>query len=262
MLFRRSLEIKLKNYEKIKDLIGNVELKKDLGRLEIRKNKYSIQFYNVIKDGNKSKVIFIPKSQKSKAKELAYNSYISKLKKLTDKRLRQLNQLLKDYSDTEIDDLYENLNQNRKKLFEPIIPTNNQKFEEWNALPHKGKPFYPGSINIITNKGERVRSKSEKIYADKFYSLGIEYKYESPLRLDEYTIFYPDFTFLINGEIIIWEHFGMMDNPEYAAKAIKKIALYEKNGIHLGVNLIVTFETSKSGLDEELIDTLIRRHLL
>ena len=53
MLFRRSLEIKLKNYEKIKDLIGNVELKKDLGRLEIRKNKYSIQFYNVIKDGNK-----------------------------------------------------------------------------------------------------------------------------------------------------------------------------------------------------------------
>lgn len=51
-------------------------------------------------------------------------------------------------------------------------------------------------MEIYTQKGERVRSKSEKTLADYFYYHGIPYKYECPLLLKGFGIIYPDFTFL------------------------------------------------------------------
>jgi len=64
------------------------------------------------------------------------------------------------------------------------------------------------------------------------------------------------------GEEIYWEHEGMMDNPEYAKSAVKKIEAYEKNGIFLGENLILTFETSTQILEKRTLEALVRRHLL
>ncbi len=48
---------------------------------------------------------------------------------------------------------------------------------------------------IITEKGERVRSKTEKMLADFFYRKEILYRYEKPLYLKGYGIVYPDFAF-------------------------------------------------------------------
>ena len=48
-----------------------------------------------------------------------------------------------------------------------------------------------------TIKGERVRSKSEKIIADELYRYQIPYKYEFPLTLATHNRniqLYPDFT--------------------------------------------------------------------
>lgn len=43
---------------------------------------------------------------------------------------------------------------------------------------------------------------------------------------------YPDFTILKMKERreIIWEHFGMMDKPDYQEAAIKKLSRYYENG--------------------------------
>ena len=68
--------------------------------------------------------------------------------------------------------------------------------------------------------------------ADKLYMMDIPYKYEYPISLSPYGIIYPDFVVLNvkeRKEVII-EHFGMMDNPEYAAGAVQKIDMYIKNG--------------------------------
>lgn len=96
------------------------------------------------------------------------------------------------------------------------------------------------------------------------YDKKIEYKYESPLILEDNYQVYPDFTFLnpSGDDEIYWEHFGMMDNQEYANSAIKKIDLYAKNGIYLGQNLIVTFESSKKSIDTKIVNSYIDNYLV
>lgn len=54
---------------------------------------------------------------------------------------------------------------------------------------------------------------------------------------------------------------SMMDNPEYAGAAVRKIESYEKNGIYPGENLILTFETQQNVLDFKIIEEMIDRYL-
>lgn len=78
-------------------------------------------------------------------------------------------------------------------MLTPIEATWNQLLMEWYKEEYLGKEGMPV---ILTEKGERVRSKSEKILADYFYRKNILYKYEKPLYLKGYGTVYPDFTFL------------------------------------------------------------------
>ena len=116
---------------------------------------------------------------------------------------------------------------------------------------------------ILTEKGERVRSKSEKILADFFFRRNILYKYEKPLYLKGYGTVYPDFTFLSKrtGQEIFWEHEGMMDRQEYAKSAVRKIESYQKNEIYPGDRLILTFETEQSVLNSNIIERLVNKYL-
>ena len=106
--------------------------------------------------------------------------------------------------------MYLNLHEERKKLVEPVELPWEQQLEQWNAKEYKQKEFQEGTAVILTEKGERVRSKSEKILADYFYRNGIPYKYEKPLYLKGLGIVHPDFTFLSGKtkQEIYWEHDG------------------------------------------------------
>ena len=54
----------------------------------------------------------------------------------------------------------------------------------------------PEHLKYSTEKGELVRSKSELLIADMYYSLGIPYKYEAGVKLRGGIVRYPDFTLL------------------------------------------------------------------
>ena len=112
----------------------------------------------------------------------------------------------------------------------------------------------------MTENGERVRSKSEKIIADKLHALGVPYRYEYPLVLDGNMKIYPDFTMLRmpEREEIYLEHFGLMDDEGYVEKVMWKLNTYERNGIYLGVNLFITYETGRNPLNTKTLDRLIR----
>ena len=53
-----------------------------------------------------------------------------------------------------------------------------------------------------------------------------------------------------------------MDDPQYARKALEKIRLYEDNGIFIGEQLILTFESSEQPLDKREIELLIEKYLI
>lgn len=195
---------------------------------------------------------------------LAQKTYNEKLLRYTEKTSKQIGRLLGNYEDDKVEKIYKAENIKRQRLITPIEATYEQIIEQWVATPFKGKGFSDNMPVILTNKGIRVRSKSEKILADYFDSLGLVYKYECPLYLNNFGNIYPDFTFLSRktGREIYWEHEGMMDNPEYARTAIQKIETYEKNGIFPGENLIMTFETSMTPINTELMQMNVKKYLL
>lgn len=209
------------------------------------------------------KRFYIQKADLQLAKELAQVGYYRKLLKLISRRQRQLSALIKEYRDGEIEYLYDHLHPARQKLITPIDPTWQQQVAAWQELSYQGKEFREGNIEIVTERGERVRSKSEKILADTFFYAGIHYHYEEPLYLKGFGLVYPDFTFMSEKlhKKIIWEHLGRMDDSDYSAAAAKKLNLYMKNGYYPGDKLILTFETSNSGLQMDIVKNLIRKYL-
>ena len=230
------------------------------GYLRISKDKNKIRYYHCIKDNSG---IYIPKSDKYLPQKLAQKTYNLSVIKKAESRLKQIKKILSDYSDDEIEELFTSLHIDRQALVTPVEPTWRQLLDKWYTEEYQGKEFQEGTAVILTEKGERVRSKSEKILADFFYRRNILYKYEKPLYLKGYGTVYPDFTFFSKklGQEIYWEHEGMMDKQEYARSAVRKIESYQKNDIYLGDRLILTFETEQSVLNSKSIEGLVNKYL-
>lgn len=107
----------------------------------------------------------------------------------------------------------------------------------------------PEALKFYTKMGIIVRSKSEVIIATALYDNNIKFEYEKAIKISD-VIYYPDFTVeKKNGDIILWEHLGLIDNPDYRNKAYRKILKYNENGYYQGKNLILTYETAESPLD-------------
>lgn len=116
------------------------------------------------------------------------------------------------------------------------------KDEAWESEYYHTNPFKPEHLRYVTNSGVKVRSKSEKIIADKLSEYGIVYRYEAFIDVNGKGL-YPDFTIKkSDGSIAIWEHFGLMNDREYFEKAIMKIHQYREVGFVQHKNLICTYE--------------------
>ena len=93
-----------------------------------------------------------------------------------------------------------------------------------------------------TTKGVLVRSKSELVIANHLESIGLDYHYERPL-VGEGTggRRWPDFSFVDDaGDVVVWEHLGMLDRSDYRSAWERKKAWYEENGYAKGIDLFTT----------------------
>lgn len=234
------------------------------GTLRISKSNNHIQYYHCKEGCTQKNGTYLHKSQEKLVRSLAQKNYDEKVLRLVEKRLRQIKNLTKEYQDDEIEMIYQKEHIVRQSLIVPVELNWEKMLEQWIAEEYEGKDFKEGDTVIYSEKGERVRSKSEKILADYFYRKDIPYKYEKPLYLKGYGIVYPDFTFLSKktGKEIYWEHEGRMDDPVYAKSAVKKIQTYENNGIYVGDRLILTFETETTILNTANIEKNVKRYLI
>jgi ATP-dependent exoDNAse (exonuclease V) alpha subunit len=110
-----------------------------------------------------------------------------------------------------------------------------------------------------TSRGELVRSKSELVIANYLHSVGLPYFYERELRgtVDDSRL-RPDFSFVDDaGDVIVWEHLGMLDRPDYQAGWNWKRAWYERNGFALDSSLFTTSELG--GLDMREVEATARK---
>ena len=238
------------------------------GSLRISKSNGVIQYY--LRTNPKDTIgKYIVAKDKTLAAELAQKEYDNKVLSAAQKELRLLNHTLKSYSKMRskkqlADSIYEKFNALWRALIKPVRQTDEMFAKKWESVPYKTKPFDSEIPELFSARGERVRSKSEIIIADTLFRLKIPYRYECPLTLknpdgSKITL-HPDFTCLDlqTRREFYWEHFGMMDNPVYAEKAIQKLRLYEQNNIYPSKNLIISTETSKQPINTRQIERLVR----
>lgn len=240
------------------------------GNLRITKKRKGVEYFyknneeqeegDGIRSGRKEK--YIKKQERDLANAIAQRDYDMRVVKVAKERIRVIKRFLGKYEKTRMEAIYEKTNIYRRELIkEAEVVSDSEYILQWLAAEYEGKDFSDYETEIVTERGERVRSKSEKIIADKLYALGIPYRYEYPLTLEGKVIIYPDFTILrmpMREEVYL-EHFGKMDDGEYVEKTIYKLRSYEKNGIHPGVNLFFTYETGKMPLNTRNLDQMMKK---
>lgn len=211
---------------------------------------------------------YLGKNKKDYTKQIAQKEYCLKLEKVLKEYKKVLQKASDLYEEEKLGNIYKDLYPGRKRLVEPLVRPIEDIIDEFEKIEYEGKSFdKENTTEFYTIKGERVRSKSEKIIADELYRYGIPYKYEMPLELNNWNrkvVIYPDFTVLNcrTGKRWIVEHFGMMDKPSYYESVLYKLDTYEKNNILLGESLILFHETATSPLNISVVRKYIELYLM
>ena len=229
-----------------------------------QKGKY-VEYYHLCQDRTNYGNYILLKDTKAAAK-LAQNDYNKKIIKLLQKEINAIRFYFTRTKASCIIKLYAKMTPARQKLITPVTLTNEQYASQWRNVTWQGLPFLPDAPVHTTIKQERVRSKSEVLIADALARHGVPYRYEYPLILKgtaKSKVLYPDFMCLNirTRQEFYWEHFGLMDSPDYAKNAAGKLRLYTENGIFPGRNLIITTETQSEPLSTSTIDMTIQQYL-
>lgn len=242
------------------------------GHLRISQKGNSIEYYHIISSDD-SRGKYIPLSKQNFARQLAQKDYEEKAIKLIEEELKASQRYLKQVGHiAKLTELYSKMTLARQALITPFTLTEAQYAEQWQSVTWTGHPFFEESPVYTTARGERVRSKSEVLIADALTRHNIPYRYEYPLTLhaadkavSKTTLtFYPDFLCLnkrTRAEFY-WEHFGLMDSPEYVNNATNKLRIYAENKIFPGKNLILTMETKEEPLTPRQLGQIIEEYLL
>ena len=240
---------------------------------------------------------YMPRSQEKLARALIQNDYDQKTIPAIEAEIKKLKDFLKAYKGKCSDTVYQKLPSTRQEVVTPLTLNDEQYAAAWLKVDYRRKKISEDAPQLFTDNNEQVRSKSEVIIANSLKAAKVPYRYEFPLLVDrnakkncegldnmdsahdtssvksraktpdfydqDICQLHPDF-YCLNLRThreFAWEHFGMMDDPDYAARATEKLELYAENGFFPGKNLIITMETSAKPLSSKLLKSVIQTYL-
>ena len=233
------------------------------GSLNISTGQKTPRYYWNTSVNGKRKKYYLGKKDAFKINSLAQKDFDRQIMRAAEIQKRCIDAFLKEYDEDALRNIYKNLSPERKKLIDADYLDDEEYARQWMAVSYEEGRFDLGTGEFYTQRGERVRSKSEKIIADALFSHGIPYRYEYPLHMDDGKTWRPDFTILVKRtrKEYILEHFGMMDDPDYLSNALGKLHVYMENGFFPGDNLLITAESSARPLSTKDLDMIIDHYL-
>ena len=211
-------------------------------------------------DGHKS--VYIPKSEKALAEQLAIKKYLEQLEADYKQEKMAIDFYLRHHHSSKAEEMLIN-KPGYQELLSSHFKPQSQEIQDWLKTPFEQNPKYPENKIHKTSSGNLVRSKSEALIDMVLYTNHIPFRYECALKLGEYTI-YPDYTIMHprSGKIVYWEHFGRMDDPKYNKNVGERQQLYINHGIIPSIDLITTYETLEHPLSTEEIEKIVREYFL
>ena len=221
------------------------------------------QKYYSLSDGRHE--TYLSKKKSDVVYLIAQRNYYEKVKKILENNIKELTRFTERYVHQAEQVVYAGLSGDRRELVKPYDPDTLKMIERIQSERFEIVPYSDG-CRYETDKGEKVRSKSEVIIANLLngYSDILRYQYEKPLYLENdgtEVVVHPDFTVynMITGKIIYWEHAGMIDDTEYASDFVRKYNLYLANGFIPCDNLMITFECQEKPLDIGNVKRIINK---
>ena len=214
-----------------------------------------------------AKRFYLSKGKTKLIRALAQKKYNTLLLDDFKRQRSALDQLVNSYDPQNGEKTFMSMGERWREQIAPLNIPDSDFADLWQSQRYRGKPIE--KTGLLTAKGECVRSKSEIIIADVLASLGVPYRYEFPHELKSVESshcvkVYPDFTCLNvhTRREFVWEHFGMMDDAEYAQNAVVKIEMYQNSGYFLGDNFIFTMETHDKPLNSQMVRMLVKKYLM
>lgn len=233
------------------------------GILRISETKGKVCYYHrkSFQDKNGK---YISKKNTRLIKQLAEREYYFKTLLALEEELRAVDALLNIKINHPASTVYKSMNPSIKSMITPLEEPVSDAIKRWQSIPNPPMEPWEGSYVLKTKRGEYVRSKAEYNIANTLLAEKIPYKYEAPFMTVDGFNQRPDFTIMnpTTGQIFIWEHFGMIDRPDYTKRMINKLGAYELSGLFPGNGLIVTFDDGSQPLTvdhiRQIIDKLLR----
>lgn len=242
------------------------------GLVRIVRQQNHLQFYKRSSPSD-AQGTYMPRSKEKLARALIQNDYDKKTIPAIEAEIKELRDFIKAYKEKRSDTVYKKLASTRREVVTPLTLDDEAYAAAWLKVEYRHKKFAEDAPQLFTDNNEQVRSKSEVIIANALKAAGVPYRYEFPLLVDrnpeaddddtDFCQLHPDF-YCLNlrtRQEFAWEHFGMMDDPEYAARATEKLGLYTENGFFPGKNLIITMETSAKPVSSKFLKSVIQTYL-
>ena len=236
-------------------------------------------FYNQIKNGKTYTLYYTVENGKKKyitknrslIEKLALKYFLTEQAFCVDECIDALNLAVHAAHQIQNDSVLKNIPEEIRLLLENDYRTNcffdfcnkeNEDDLEWRNQEYVKSSNYPQHLRHRTSSGEMVRSKSEVIIYELLQKHDLAFRYEREKFIDGYVI-HPDFEIRRkDGKIIYWEHCGLMDSQKYIDSFHWKLNHFEKEGIVLWDNLILTFDDSFGNIDVNIIEAEIQNKLL
>ncbi len=230
------------------------------GCLHIYKNGNRYKWYQDI-NGERQ---YITKKEEDKAIVLAKKSFYKRNLVELSAEYESLNQYIIKHDKNKKRSAELFMKEEYSRLLKKALLSEYEKsITEWMEEDYIKNLSHPETLNIRAINGIMVRSKSEAFIAEVLTRAAIPFRYECLLELEGIEL-YPDFTIMnpVSKDIIIWEHFGLVDNEKYLSNMMSKIRLYINNGYLPFVNFIMTCETNEKPLDfmsvHNIVDNFIK----
>lgn len=249
-------------------------------RIVQRRNNV-LQFYRKTEAGD-YQGSYMPREEDALARRLVQKDYDQRALEKAKQELCLIQQFQTALQKKSTDTAFAALDKTRQTLVTPATLTDEQYAELWQNQSYRKNKRHEENQQLTTDRGELVRSKSEVIIANALSASKVPYRYEFPLVIErgeesgkgsretsssfvneDFCEFHPDF-YCLNVRTrkeYAWEHFGMMDDAEYAARAAEKLALYSANDYFPGKNLIITMESKSAPIDSREINRVINEYL-
>ncbi len=228
------------------------------GELKIVRNGSHAHYY-IRSSRPERKLRYLPSSDLPKLRLYVNKKYIKTVLPVLKRNLKAANSFLSIHSGTEELDIADSMPAEMRQLNCDVYLTPQMQGEAWVNREYERNPFHNDGMIHDSIRGDKVRSKSEAMIANALYLHKLYYLVEPPLYTDD-RMLYPDFAIMDphTVQIVYWEHFGMMDNPEYAENACLKIREYASVGLYPGNGLICTFECERVPLSSSMIEKYIK----